>query len=351
MPNEEGPLKEKLINENIEIIEMPVLKLKRNMLKTLRFIPLIREYRIAKRTLETKLNGRSIYCIHSNTLATLFGSFYCFRRPIPHIIHVHEIMERPKIIRYFFSLIQLFFAQKIVYNSKATESFYLKTMPTLKKKAFLIYNGVIRNTTFLDKDEVVKKRKVLFNANENNQLIGLIGRFNRLKGHKLLIEAFKKIQLKIPNTKLCFVGSPPEGQEHFLFDILNVIEDEKIGELVIVLPFQEDVYGIIDLLDIVAVPSTEPESYGIIAVEGMLSKKAVVASNLGGLADVISHNETGLLVEPNNEVELSNAILKLLLNESFKKEIEEKAFLTAKEKFSSASMTKQFIKLYSLVSK
>ena len=120
--------------------------------------------------------------------------------------------------------------------------------------------------------------------------------------------------------------------------------------LVTILPFQEDIYTIIDTLDIVVVPSTEPESFGIVAVESMLSQKAVIASNLGGLADVISHNETGILFEPNNIKSLTDAILKLLEDKEFKELIELKAYQKAQEQFSSTSMTKNFISLYNAIS-
>ena len=132
MPCEEGLLKDKLTSEQVEIIEMPILKLKRSMLKTLKFGTFYKEYKEAKKIFHDKLNGREIHCIHSNTLATMFGSIYCFRKSTFHIFHVHEIMDTPKLIKYFFSFIQLFFADKIVYNSKATEKFYINTLSALK---------------------------------------------------------------------------------------------------------------------------------------------------------------------------------------------------------------------------
>lgn len=350
LPYEDGLLKDKLISQDVEVLEMPVLKLKRSMLKTLSFGSFFRDYRKAKSILNKKLDGRNIHCVHSNTLATLFGSFYCFRKPMFHVIHVHEIMDRPKVIKYFFSLIQLFFADKVVYNSRATENFYIKTLPALKKKSVMIFNGVERNKRPLSKTESLKLREALFQSGDNEILIGLIGRFNRLKGHKLLIEAFKKVHTKFQNTKLCFIGSPPEGQEHFLDDIVEYIENNEMTPLVTILPFQEDIYTIIDTLDIVVVPSTEPESFGIVAVESMLSQKAVIASNLGGLADVISHNETGILFEPNNIESLTDSILKLLEDKEYKELIELKAYQKAQEQFSSTSMTKNFISLYNSIS-
>ncbi|WP_299223601.1 glycosyltransferase family 4 protein [uncultured Psychroserpens sp.] len=349
LPYEEGLLKDRLIRENIEIVEMPVLKLKREMLKSLKFQQFFKDYKMAKKILHAKLNGRKIHCVHSNTLATLFGSIYCFRRNTVHLFHIHEIMDTPWYIKYFFSLLQLIFANKIVYNSNATERFYTNTIGLLKKKSTMIFNGVERLRPFLNNAQVLQLKSELFKSNADDILIGLIGRFNRLKGHKLLLEAFKTIHLNHPNVKLCLVGSPPDGQEHFLHDIKDKIEKEGMTSNVVILPFQEDIYSIIDSLDIIVVPSTEPESFGIIAVEAMLSKRIVIASNLGGLADVIDHNVTGLLFEPNNKEELTKAISKVIEDADLKKDLERKAYLKAKEKFSSESMTRKFISVYNAI--
>ena len=234
MPCEEGLLKDKLTSEQVEIIEMPILKLKRSMLKTLKFGTFYKEYKEAKKIFHDKLNGREIHCIHSNTLATMFGSIYCFRKSTFHIFHVHEIMDTPKLIKYFFSFIQLFFADKIVYNSKATEKFYINTLSALKKKSIMIFNGVERKNKPLDKNEALRIKKSLFQSDENTIHIGLIGRFNRLKGHKLLIDAFEAVRVERPNTKLCFIGSPPEGQEYFLEDIVELINNKKLSSVITV---------------------------------------------------------------------------------------------------------------------
>lgn len=349
LPFEDGPLKQKLIKEGIEIIEMPVLKLTRAMLKTLSFGSFFKEYKEAKTILESKLNGREVLCIQSNTLATMFGAFYCFGNSTYHVLHVHEIMDRPWFVKYFFSFFQLFFANKIIFNSKATETFYLNILRFLKKKSVLIYNGIDRDSEFLNSNQREQLRLELFQANKEEILIGLIGRFNRLKGHKLLIEAFKEVNFKHQNTKLCLIGSPPESQEHFLDDIKQIIKQENLTSRIIILPFQEEIYRIIDTLDIVTVPSTEPESFGIIAVEAMLSKKVVIGSNIGGLSNVIKNMETGLLFDVNCRSALVHSINTVVEDQNLKLFLEENGNKTAKREFSVNSMVNRFIKVYNTI--
>lgn len=349
LPFEKGPLKQKLIEEGIEIIEMPVLKLTRAMIQTLGFGKFFKEYKDAKKILENRLEGREVLCIQSNTLATMFGSFYCFKNKTFHIIHIHEIMDKPWFIRYLFSLIQLIFANKLIFNSRATETFYLKTLKALKKKSVMIFNGVERDMPYLNQTEREQLRLDFYKAKKDDFLIGLIGRFNRLKGHKLLIEAFREVTLKHPNAKLCFIGSPPKGQEHYLEDIKQTIIKENLTLKTIFLPFQENIYRVIDTLDLVTVPSTEPESFGIIAVESMLSKKVVIASNLGGLSNIIKDKKTGLLFQVNNKNELVKSINNIIEDQGLKIFLEENGYKSAVQEFSVSNMLNKFLNVYNTI--
>ena len=346
MPYEEGPLKERLHKEQIEIIEMPVLKLTRSMLKSFGFVKFFKEYKIAKRIFESHLDGRVINCLHSNTLATLFGSFYCYRRKIYHVLHIHEIIDRPWYVRYFFSAVPLFFADKVVYNSTALESFYNKTNAFLKRKAVKIFNGVDRTRAFLEPQKRHILRKELYDIDDNTLLIGLIGRFNRLKGHSLLLDAFNEIKTKHPHCNLALIGSPPDGQQHYLEIIMGKIETYNLQSRVSVLPFQKDIYKIIDTLDIIVIPSTEPESFGIIAIEAMLSKKPLIATNLGGLADIIENGKTGILFDKPYNEELIKALIKLIQSNELRSKLSKNAEKAAIKKFAANTMFEKFLNIY-----
>ena len=86
-----------------------------------------------------------------------------------------------------------------------------------------------------------------------------------------------------------------------------------------IVPFQEEIWQLWDSIDIAVVPSTEPEPFGMVAIEAMLAKKPVIAANHGGLTEIVISGETGLLFEPQNPNELANA-LESLLNNSEKRE-------------------------------
>ena len=93
-------------------------------------------------------------------------------------------------------------------------------------------------------------------------------------------------------------------------------------------------------------PSTEAESFGLVAVEAMMAKKPVIGSNHGGLTEIIVNNKTGLLFEPNNENELAQSIQYLINNPKIRIEMGEKGQQRAMEAFSIESYIKNFQELF-----
>ena len=346
MPYEPGPLKDILVKEGIKIIEMPVVKLQRSMLRSFKFFGLIGQYFKAKRILKKQTKGIKIDILQSNTLATLFGAFYCvFHRP-KHIIHVHEIMDRPKIVSIFFKNVLKFFSDFVVYNSEATRDFYNGMAKSLKKKSRTIVNGVDRDETAISETEKREIRARLFNADESHFLIGLVGRINRLKGHSLLLNAFKEIAEKYPEARLCFVGSPPPGQDAFLTNLREEVKDSGVAEKVTIIDFQDKIFSVLESIDLMVVPSTEPESFGLIVVESMLARRAVIGSDIGGISTIIKHEDTGLLFTPNHTEELVSAIQRMIEDPETKKNMEERAFQNAVKEYSTSAMFEKFNQLY-----
>jgi glycosyltransferase involved in cell wall biosynthesis len=112
-------------------------------------------------------------------------------------------------------------------------------------------------------------------------------------------------------------------------------------EKVAIIPFQENIADFWQSIDIAVVPSIEPEPFGLVAVEAMLAKKPVGASNHGGLSEIVVNNETGLLVEPRNVNELIIALQKLIENEELRKSFGQKGYEKAIKEFSVEHYTKK----------
>ncbi len=338
----DGPLKSALEFENIKVYIFPVLKLHRKMFSPKNLFQFFIDINNGIKMLDKLNKVNQFDLIYSNTLAVLLGIIYAKKRKIKHIWHVHEIIESPKIFtKLFCQLLQLKSNTKIVYNSIATQRFW-DINNSLSKKSVVIWNGLEKIKQPITDEEKEKIRTTFFNASSNEIVIALVGRISRWKGQLVLLDAFKILSKNNLAIKLVYIGSPPPNQDNFLFDLKQTIEKNKLTSNVSIIPFQKEISKFWQSIDIAVVPSIEPEPFGLVAVEAMLANKPVIASNHGGLTEIIINNYNGFLVAPNNDLELANAIQLLINYPTLRIEQGENGYKRALQEFSVESYVKKF---------
>lgn len=332
----EGPLKTELEKLHIQVVIAPILKLYRDMFSFKNIIKFVQDFFSGYSTLQKLHKLHNFDIIYSNTLAVLIGAFFSKQKGIKHLWHVHEIIEHPKLIAWFFPKMAYYFADVIVCNSEATKLNIILREKRIEKKCQVIYNGVNHV------DAKTSSKKADFGFEENDVVVTLVGRISRLKGHNLLLKVFKEKLCENENIKLLFVGSTVPGQEFYLHTILHFIKENKIEKRVKILPFTPALHDIWNITDIAVMPSTEKESFGLVAAEAMLAEKAVIGANHGGLKEIIISSKTGILVEPNNTNELSKAIIELVNNPELRKQLGQNGKKRILKDFSIDSYTKSF---------
>ncbi len=347
LPNE-GPLKELLEKNNIKVIVSSVIKVSRKMF-SLKNILLLPFHIIASiKALKKALKGTEVDIIHSNTLAVLVGAFYAKRYKIKHIWHVHEIIKKPKVVSDFYPYLVDKFSDIAVYNSQASKDFLCHKRPKLNQKSKIILNGFDREFDVTPITQIETIRTTLFSVDKTDIVLGLVGRINKWKGQHLLLKSFSNLKEEFPNLKLMFIGSAPPNQDYLVEELQNAIEDFRLENDCKIIPFQNNIWSIWDSIDIAVVPSTEPEPFGLVAVEAMLAKKPVIAANHGGLTEIVIQNETGYLFKPNNHNDLENSLKKLLLNQNDIARFSKNGYNRAINEFSLQNHIDDFIKLYKL---
>jgi glycosyltransferase involved in cell wall biosynthesis len=334
LPNE-GILKDELEKENIEVVIAPVLKLSRKMFTPKNIFKFIKDIKIGISILD-KLNKKHHFdIVYSNTLAVSLGMIYAKKRKIKHLWHVHEIIIRPKIIAAIYPKLLMIFSDLVVCNSIATQKNLTQRIPKLESKSIVIYNGI----------EIPKGSnpdKINLGFPVDNIVISLVGRISSWKGQQLLVSAFVILAKKHLNIKLVFLGSAPLNQEHFEISLKNKIAENKLHEHVVIFPFQKEIAKFWNSIDIAVVPSTEPEPFGLVAAEAMLAKKPVIASNHGGLAEIVIDDVTGFLVAPNDAIALAEAISKLIDNPELRTQFGKKGHERVINEFSIERHVDQF---------
>lgn len=327
LPNE-GPLKEELEKIEIKVIITPVIKLYRDIFTFKNVIKFIKDTFISISVLEKLHKEYNFDIVYSNTLAVLLGAIFSSKKRIIHIWHVHEIIEHPKFIAWLFPKLLYYFSNKIICNSEATKTNIVERERRNLVKTTVVHNGII----FKEISNQVTKTD--FGFSNQDIVITLIGRISRLKGHNWVLQTFNAHFKKSDSIKLLFVGSPVLGQEYYLHNIEQFILSNNLSNSVKIIPFTQNLESIWNITDIALMPSTEKESFGLVAAEAMIAKKPVIAANHGGLMEIVIDNETGLLVEPNNITALKIAIELLINNPELRKKFGENGYLRATNNFS-----------------
>jgi glycosyltransferase involved in cell wall biosynthesis len=186
----------------------------------------------------------------------------------------------------------------------------------------------------------VETGKKKFGIPRNSNVIGVIGRLVPIKGHKYLVSAVKMIIKEFENTVFMFVG------DGYLESTLER-QAESIGvrNNIIFTGWRNDVIGVLDLFDILVLPSLN-EGMGKVLIEGMALGKPIVASSVGGIIDLVKNGDNGILVPPRDSDGLSDAILNLIRNKKLAQELGKNGKAKVYPEYDTTVMIRQIEDLY-----
>lgn len=192
----------------------------------------------------------------------------------------------------------------------------------------------------LQSGEVQARRKQL--GLEGVPVVGCIGRIAREKGQRWLLEAMPRIVREVPRVKLLLVGDGAEKEN--LADHARLLGvDAQLVCTGRVPP--DDVLAYFGVADVVAVPSMW-EGFGLSAAEAMAMERPVVAADVDGLAEVVDHGRTGLLVAPGDVDGLGAAVAGLLEDENIRRRYGRQGRRRVEREFSYRTFAQRIQRLY-----
>ena len=168
------------------------------------------------------------------------------------------------------------------------------------------------------------------------------------KGFSVLIKAMKKVIDSNKNVNLTIAGDGPDKKslEKMTAKLLLEPYVKFTGKI----PFAS-LSPLYSRSDIVIFPSIYPEPFGRVALEAMFFGKPVVASNVGGIPEIVRDKETGLLVPPNNPEELANSILILVRDRQLRELMGEKGKSVVRTEFDAAEILNKHLRAYEFAQK
>ncbi len=306
----DGPLVALIRAEGVELNIGPVGKVTRQLMRPAGLLRLARDLWTCVRFLSRVVAGRRVLLVYSNSVAVLGGGLWAKLHAVPRLWHVREIVVSPRLAVRGFPMMLAFMGGWCVCNSHATRSWITTEAPSLAARSSVIWNGL--EAIDPPDPEAVAKLRAAHMIEADHVVVALVGRINRWKGQAVLIEAAALLrQQQRATLRFFIVGDVADGQIHYRETMLAQIGSACLEGHVFWLPFTREVDVVWAATDIAVVPSIEPEPFGRVAIEAMAHGVAVVASAHGGLAEIVEHGKTGLLVPPGNAPELADAIARL----------------------------------------
>jgi glycosyltransferase involved in cell wall biosynthesis len=221
-------------------------------------------------------------------------------------------------------------------------------------KVETLYIGVdlakYETSAFAAAENVLKKE---YRLKADAILVGLVGRIDTAKGQDTLICAAQEVvqTLKARNSpvldKVAFfiVGSSEKGAGvEYENTLKQLVKDCGVADRFYFTGFRDDVPAVMNSLDIAVFPSKD-ESFGLVVIEAMAMRKAVVGSNRGAFPEIIVNGETGFVVE-NDAASLAAGIVPLLLDPNTRKLFGENGRKQVEKKFDLEMTIRGLLRLY-----
>jgi glycosyltransferase involved in cell wall biosynthesis len=172
-----------------------------------------------------------------------------------------------------------------------------------------IYNGV--DLSRYENQEPCCTLPEEYGMEPGSQIVGVVARLEPEKGHPTLLEAWPAVLRSAPDAYLLIVG---EGSRRDALEALA--RDLRIAHRVVFTGRRDDVPAVTAALDVAVLPSYR-EAQGLSILEALALSRPVVASNVGGIPEMITDGLNGLLVPPHDPDALAAAVVRLLVDHSF----------------------------------
>lgn len=287
--------------------------------------------------IKTILDSINAQIVHTHLIhGDLFGTLAAGERVVVQSRHNDDKFRRNIVIKLLTRSLASR-AKTIIAISDSLANFVRDVEGVTPSKITRIHYG-------LDPNEVIGKAKAGTLREEikikDSPLIGAVGRLTEQKGFDYLLEAFARVRDNVKEAHLVIAG---DGERRHALE--SKAQSLNIADAVHFLGWRDDVPSIMIDLDVLIVPSLW-EGFGLVTLEAMALSKPIIASKVSALPEIISHDETGLLVSPADSAALADSILNLLRDPLKAKTMGQRGRARLEKEFTVQRMARQHVTVY-----
>lgn len=260
------------------------------------------------------IRRQNIRLVHTNSLkADVIGGLAARLSHRPVVWHIRDRIEDdylPRPVVRIFRLLSRVIPNYVIANSVAT----LRTLHLGKgARGTSIPSGIdLNGKTAVVHDGTSTAVPAGRNGLRSQRRVGLVGRISPWKGQHIFIQAAALVNRRFPNARFFIIGAALFGEDQYEQEVRSLPGQLGIEGIVEFTGFRSDVKRAIAELDLVVHASTKGEPFGQVIIEGMAAGKPVVATNGGGVPEIVEDGRTGILVPMGDVQAMAEAISQIL---------------------------------------
>jgi glycosyltransferase involved in cell wall biosynthesis len=300
---EAGALADRLTAAGIELHYSPLAALRRRLLRGGAALETMRLLRENRRELGALARRRGVALVHSNVSTLLAGQAVAEDAGVPHVMHVREIFDGTggAISDLLWPLYRrhLERAQALVCVSSAVARQFNGSA-----RARVVYDGLARPLALPPRADSRAALGIAADA----FVVAVIGRISDWKGQGVFVRALAEPALDEIGAIGVLAGEAAPDQQHHHRAVEDLARGLELGDRLRHVGFRDDIGPILAAADVVAVPSVFHDPLPQAAIEAAAAGVPVVATDRGGLPEIIRDGTTGRIVEAGDHVALAGAL-------------------------------------------
>ncbi len=228
--------------------------------------------------------------------------------------------------------------ERVIVISRAVGRRMINDFNVSQDRITLVYRGVDLSKYKFDKDkyrDIDKKEKFI---------IANVGRLTPIKGHKYFIKAVHLALHKKPNIEAWIVGG--SGKEKYVESLKQLVAKLGMENVVKFIGVEDDIPSLMKKVDLLVLSTVYPEGFGRVIIEAGASGVSVVATSVGGVLDIIDDGVNGILVSPEDEYSMSDAIVKMSWNKPLLRQFSHNLRDKVEREFTLDKMVDDTIRVY-----
>ena len=298
---------------------------------------------------ENKINVIHIHGARANFIATFVKKKHP-KMPIVTTIHSDYLLDDyrgGKLVSFIFRKINAWALRKMDYYIGVSDRFMNMMISRgfgTEKNMFSVYNGLDFN-----KEIIIEREKETFlscydvDISESMTYVGIMGRLDPVKNHRLFIEIVKNVIDKNKNFRFLIAG---DGKLEY--ELKELAIKYQIDKYIYFLGFIDKPYEFYNAIDINVLTSFS-ESFPYVMLEGARMKKPIITADVGGVEHVVKNDQTGYIVENFDVEEFADKIIVLSEDKVLRESMGEEIYKIVKENFSMDRFIENHIEIYNKI--